>query len=325
VSRHAAPCPLCDGGTLAPTDQRVVLADVVRRWKAEAGVELDEDTRRRYAEPDDPALREVRLHRCEACRYAPFLPAVVGSEAFYEALAQLDDGYYVGARWEFERAARDLRAAGARSVLDVGCGSGHFLDHARAALPGARIAGFEFNARLAARARARGHEVASGISLPEPEALGGPFDTVCLFQVVEHVADPVAFLRAARRLVAPRGQLVVTVPNAAGPVRHFSTALTDIPPHHVSRWEESTFRLAARRLGVEVVDVAFEPLPEYLWDSYLPVMLERDWLSPGIVRRFRLARVVPPLLRGLRRLGVRRLHGVRGHALYVRLRPASSS
>jgi len=98
-----------------------------------------------------------------------------------------------------------------------------------------------------------------------------------------------------------------------------------VPPHHVSRWQEATLRALAPRVGLAVEGVAFEPLPEYLWESYLPVMLARGALPPAWVRRLRLVERLPRLLRALRRLGVRRLHGVRGHALYVRLRPATSS
>ncbi len=151
-----------------------------------------------------------------------------------------------------------------------------------------------------------------------------PFDVVCVFQTLEHVADPLAFLRALSSLVRPAGTLIVTTPDAAGPIRHFADALTELPPHHLTQWTESAFRAALPRVGAQADLIRHEPLPDYLWDSYLPVLWsEGCWLAPLFDKLAARRKYETPLQRAglalewLRSLGIKRLHGMPGHTLYV--------
>src|SRR5262249_52465610 len=95
------------------------------------------------------------------------------------------------------------------TLLDVGCGDGHFLAAARAA--GWRVDGIEFSPEGARRAAARiGRPVAVG-DLALTGHLQGPFDVVTLWHVLEHLIHPRAMLEAARTRLAPEGLLVVAV------------------------------------------------------------------------------------------------------------------
>jgi 2-polyprenyl-3-methyl-5-hydroxy-6-metoxy-1,4-benzoquinol methylase len=62
-------------------------------------------------------------------------------------------------------------------------------------------------------------------SLFEEYAPGRTFDVAVLGHVLEHVADPVAILRATRELLAPGGTAIVTVPNANSIHRHVGVAM----------------------------------------------------------------------------------------------------
>ncbi len=99
----------------------------------------------------------------------------------------------------------------ARTILDVGCTNGAllvpFLER------GWACSGFELCAEPAAEARDRGIDVAEGdvaLGLPYPD---DAFDVVVAGEIVEHVIDDLAFLRELRRVVAPRGMVVLTTPN----------------------------------------------------------------------------------------------------------------
>jgi len=315
-------CPLCGHSALHPTSQTVVLQEILRRWQEESNVVFP---RAVWQEYEPPSPQQVTLHICSTCGYGVFLTIVTGSRGFYGIVTS--GAYYTDEKWEFHRAIQDLKHYGARNVLDVGCGSGYFLDRVKRDAPEvADRTGYEFNAQSAATARSRGHEVYEG---PFPDTIlrarkEGLYDAVTMFQVLEHVADPTVLIRGARTLLSPAGRLLIGVPDSQGPLRHFRDAITDVPPHHVSRWCRSTFEVAAPRLGFRVIHCETEPLPFYLWDSYLPVILEHD-LHLGMIARL-LDRTSTIRMLGLllRRAGVKWLGGVPGHTVYVDMQPGAS-
>jgi SAM-dependent methyltransferase len=94
-----------------------------------------------------------------------------------------------------------------RRICDFGCGTGGFLRLAQG--EAARAVGVELQedarAALAAEGIATGERIAD---------LSGPFDTIFLFHVLEHLPDPLAVLAGIRAHLAPGGHLVIEVPHA---------------------------------------------------------------------------------------------------------------
>ena len=111
------------------------------------------------------------------------------------------------------RALLRLAPTPAPRCLDVGCGDGRLLDLlAAAGVPPGNLHGVELSERAIARVRERGYHGHLG-RIEEVDLPAGSFDFVTLFQVIEHVSDPEATLRALARLLAPGGVLVVETPN----------------------------------------------------------------------------------------------------------------
>jgi SAM-dependent methyltransferase len=102
-------------------------------------------------------------------------------------------------------------------ILDIGCGAGG-LGLTRGSRPGWRLTGVERDAIRAARARAGGgyERILDGSledALPRLGAEGARFDAIVFADVLEHVEDPVAALRAARVLANANALLLAVVPN----------------------------------------------------------------------------------------------------------------
>jgi 2-polyprenyl-3-methyl-5-hydroxy-6-metoxy-1,4-benzoquinol methylase len=122
--------------------------------------------------------------------------------------------------YQMERA--DLVAELPRPIgraLDVGCGEGGVGGSLRAA-GATEVHGVEILEAAASPAREHLDSVVTG-SVEDALASGalpGPFDTICCYDVLEHLVDPQSVLVALRGLAAQGGRLHISIPNA----RHFT-------------------------------------------------------------------------------------------------------
>ena len=193
------------------------------------------------------------------------------------------------------------RAAG-RTVLDVGCGEGY--GSALVAEVAPRVVGLDRAEAVAIAAR---HHRDPRLEyraqdLDRLDEVAERFDLVLSFQVIEHLPDPVGFLRSLARRVADGGELLVTTPNRLMSVSE--------NPYHLREWTaEELLALArpvlpaARMLGVHMSPrvLAYERARGEQVQRLLrldPLGIRR--LLPGVVVRTlfpRLARLVRRRLR----------------------------
>ena len=141
-------------------------------------------------------------------------------------------------------------------LLDVGCSIGQFAARARAA--GFDASGLEMNAASAAFARGHyGLDVAEGTIHEAPQAPGS-LDVLTMFDVIEHVPDPLGDLRKAWDLLAPGGRIVLSTPNIDGLFPRASLPLARTldywphpePPYHL-------YQFSARTLGAMLEKAGF--------------------------------------------------------------------
>ena len=120
----------------------------------------------------------------------------------------------VDQHWQCDECS--LKPLAGRTALDVGCGAG-LLAEPLARL-GAAVTGLDASAELIVAAR----EHAAALALPidyragELSELEGKFDLITCMEVIEHVADPAAFVKALAARLAPDGLLILSTPNATG-------------------------------------------------------------------------------------------------------------
>ncbi len=138
-------------------------------------------------------------------------------------------------------------AGGDGLLLDVGCGGGLLLGMLQKR--GVRGAGMDISAQAAASAHSVHRVVALSGTLQHSPLRPGSCSVVTMFHVVEHLNDPVLHLMAARRLLRPRGRLVVQVPNAdSWQFRLFGKRWNgmDVPRHLVNYRTRDLVRLLER-------------------------------------------------------------------------------
>ncbi len=161
---------------------------------------------------------QFTLVQCMACKlvYQSPRPAEHAIDQLYPPAYEpfrsvvADDGYI----------PRDLRrtaefvnslAPGGGRLLDVGCGVGDFLVTIRRLFPAWHVSGVEPIHEAAAHARQRGLPVVTG-TLDDVPDTGAPLSVITLWNVLEHLADPLAFLHAVKQRLAPDGILCLAVP-----------------------------------------------------------------------------------------------------------------
>ena len=118
-------------------------------------------------------------------------------------------------------------------LLDVGCSSGAFLGNAVEL--GYRVEGVEPAPKAAATAQAAGLTVRQGL-LQDVGYGDGQFDAVTLFEVIEHLKEPLDLLRECRRILRPGGILLIGTGNAAGWTAHAMGGKVGIPRYQAARW-----------------------------------------------------------------------------------------
>lgn len=177
-----------------------------------------------------------------------FDPPIAGDRKFYDdvytafGMHERLSGEGV-VRPDFVYAARWLLPG--MKVLDVGCGEGG-LQHS---LPGVDYWGLDMNFG------GKRPQILSETIAEHAVRLPNHYDAVCAFQVAEHVADPLGFVRDLLKALKPGGQLLVSVPLWPAPVTAIPNFLLNAPPHHLSWWNERALRALCDRLGLTCCEV----------------------------------------------------------------------
>lgn len=225
-----------------------------------------------------------RLRRCRDCDLVQLAPrledatlATLYGEEFYFPEASVFSGVADGVKALIQDARRQVVEKRARvgRLLDVGSGDGAFVHHM--ASHGWDATGLDFSraaSELATRRGLRGRYLMG--SLADHDLPPGSFDAVTMWQVLEHIGEPVAMLERVRALLRPGGLLVASVPNLDG----LSAALTqerwwglDVPRHLV-HYTPATLRRALTEAGLHVVDVRHFSLQ---YDPYALLHSSLDW------------------------------------------------
>jgi 2-polyprenyl-3-methyl-5-hydroxy-6-metoxy-1,4-benzoquinol methylase len=220
----------------------------------------------------------MQLVRCTACDLVYVSPTfdeahyaeVYASQQYQDIVRDLgikSHEYRVG-RFGAERVglmANHVTAARPR-YLDVGCSTGFVVEAARDR--GWEAVGIDLNPSAVEFGRGRGLDLRTA-ALEEAGFEPGSFDAVSLFDVLEHLIDPVRTLRAAVRLLQPGGIVFLYVPNydSASRLLMGKDAHFIWPTHHLNYYTPTTLRDLMSREGLRTEYVATEGLDvvDYLW------------------------------------------------------------
>ncbi|RYY41340.1 MAG: class I SAM-dependent methyltransferase [Chitinophagaceae bacterium] len=236
---HYSQCPVCDSRSIGPvltaTDYTV-------------------------------SREEFSIWECAACqlRFTQDVPDVLHIGPYYKSddyishsntsKGLINQLYQRVRRTTLRQKVRLVNKATGRSTgcaLDVGCGTGAFLNALRAA--GWNVKGVEpdDDARKLAVAQFNldVEEAGALFSLPT-----GSYDLITLWHVLEHVHDLQGYLAQLKSLLAPGGKLVIAVPNyTSGDAATYGRywAAYDVP-RHLYHFAPASVKILVQRHGMKV-------------------------------------------------------------------------
>lgn len=284
----------CEAGYLAAPSLRTLnteLVDGMKAWKeldacpACAGRSLA-----RFA-----TIKELSYGRCCTCglRFANPSPSDEVISNFYNG-----PFYSNYRRLEENRIARDkyfsvsigldaMLRLGAwlgdnktARVLDYGCGPGTFMALLRDRFGFSNVEGLELNRQSSKIAK---QSYSFDLHRSPEELEHASFDYIVLLEVLEHTADPDAFLRRVTTLLKPGGRILITTPAVDNPISIFLPSHSEAPysaPCHISLFTKKALMSLLTRLnfGIERLEVG------HSWSVMEKIMAnlfyDLDFLSP---------------------------------------------
>jgi SAM-dependent methyltransferase len=163
-------------------------------------------------------------------------------------------------RWIARALAATGVPAGAR-ILDVGCGAGSVAIALHQL--GYRMTGIDTGEVLVRKAHERCPQIDFVAGRVEDLPLAtGPFDVVTLFDVLEHLDDPLALLAAAVRHARPGAVVMATVPA----MRSLYTVIDSLSGHK-KRYQPGELAALLERAGLDSAEehAIFRAIWPFLW------------------------------------------------------------
>lgn len=214
-------------------------------------------------------LFEALYRELRTLRAAPASPSVAGTVTAGAAAspAGMDDGLYLELERNFRGSREDVarrqtpyldylseQARSGKSVLDIGCGRGEWLE--LLASHGIPAAGVDLNPINGASCRSTGLDVTTAnacdyLAASPADSLGG----ITAFQLVEHLEFSVLaeLLRQALKTLVPGGMLILETPNPENLL--VATRSFWIDPTHIKPIPPELLEFAVRQTGFEIVAV----------------------------------------------------------------------
>lgn len=142
-----------------------------------------------------------------------------------------------------------------RRLFEVGCAYGFFLNAARKVFP--EVAGIDVSADAVSYAtRELSLQAACGdvLDSPRPER---PYDVVCLWDTIEHLAHPKAYIEKAAEITRPGGLLAITTGDIGSLNARIQRGRWRLihPPTHLHYFTQASMASLLDRCGFNILHV----------------------------------------------------------------------
>ncbi|MFZ8861095.1 MAG: class I SAM-dependent methyltransferase [Thermocrinis sp.] len=208
--------------------------------------------------------QEYKRYECPNCDVHWWEPLKIIPEFYESEFLELYTALHevVGTRLgEYHKAFFKYFPSNVRGkLLDVGCGNGRFLKHAKE--QGFEVWGIDFDKKSVDNVKRNlGIDTVFAMSLEEfyeyAKERGLKFDVITFFEVLEHQDKPREFLEMVKGLLKEGGYIAGSVPNREMVLVESFWEYThvDFPPHHFLRFSRKSLENAIKLSGFEYPNV----------------------------------------------------------------------
>ncbi|PHI19232.1 methyltransferase type 12 [Lewinellaceae bacterium SD302] len=171
------------------------------------------------------------------------------------------------------------RLANGKRLLDIGTGTGYFLDYMQR--QNYEVTGVEIDED------ARNYGAGKfGVTIHSPEFLNGAakagsYDVITLWHVLEHLYTPLEDLQSSHALLADDGVLIIAVPNlTSADAQHYGAhwAAYDVP-RHLWHFSPATMEQMTRKAGFKLLETHHMPMDPF----YVSIMSSKYKNGGGLI------------------------------------------
>ncbi len=139
-------------------------------------------------------------------------------------------------------------------MLDVGAATGFFMKIAKSR--GWEVCGVEISSFAAEAGRKNGLDIITG-TLQNIKQADDSFDLVTMWDVIEHMPDPVRDLHRVHSLLKPGGLVAVNTPDSGSFYSHVMGSRWHlfVPPEHIFYFNRKSISKLLQNSGFEVIEI----------------------------------------------------------------------
>lgn len=204
--------------------------------------------------------------QCKRCGFTFADPFIAGDQEFYNLLPHAGVDSAENWKWEFQKTYKEIEKIAAAkkdaTLLEIGASTGDFVKRIVNIIPNKNIFCLEHSEIGVGSITKAGIEAYSWDfrDLKKQEEFSKRFDVVCLFQVLEHLDNIDETFSTINYVTRPAGHLFIGVPNEKKIVfNELNDALLDMPPNHIGRYNQKSFKLLSEKYGWTIGEIAVEP------------------------------------------------------------------
>jgi len=208
---------------------------------------------------------KIGYFNCKSCSLKYFYPDFGGDDLFYSNL-QMEKNYYFDNKFEYEVVKKYFNQS--MDVLEIGSGKGAFSK----LIEYKTYTGLELNESAVKLAKQEGlNLIHNSIQDFANQYLSKKFDIVCSFQVLEHVflKDLHSFIESSLKLLKVGGKMIIVVPSDSSFLGKTPNTVLNLPPHHLTRWNDESLINIGKLFNLKIVDIYYEPLKKINYNPYL--------------------------------------------------------